>query len=113
MKANKLIFFFILFYVVSCSTIQDTITCIIQNKRIIEELEEIINIIKAKDLNKLIFEIYKAIPIIKEELMKCLDNEPILKAGCRYEEQYKNCLINSCEYMEQYECIEYCFRKYC
>ena len=50
---------------------------------------------------------------IKDDVKECLIDEPVLSIGCRFEIQFKECKLFSCDYMDEYECMEYCYRKYC
>ena len=115
MRAFILLF---LFLSVSWNNITlEKIKCIFSNEKIFNEITGVIDSFKDKDVLKIILKIYEAFIKIKEEIKDCLnddnDDDPILKIGCRYEEQFKNCQKYSCDYMDEYECMEYCYRKYC
>ena len=112
----KAILFLFLFLSISCSSITlEKVKCIISNEKIFKEITAVINSFKNKDFSNIISKVYEAFITIKEEIQYCLndESEPNLKIGCRFEEQYKNCQKNSCDYMDEYECYEYCYRKYC
>ena len=115
MKTLSLLLIFALISLSSSNDIEDKIKCIIENENIRKNVMDIINsIISKEDINTIISKIIEAYNSVKDDVKKCLiDNEPVLKGGCRYEEQFKECQKNSCEYMEEYECMEYCYRKYC
>ena len=115
MKTLSLLLIFALISLSSSNDIEDKIKCIIENENIRKNVMDIINSTTAKeDLKTIISKIISAYYSVKDDVKKCLiDNEPVLKGGCRYEEQFKECQKNSCEYMEEYECMEYCYRKYC
>ena len=101
---------------ISCNTTKEKIKCIIENKIIFDEITEVIESFKIKEVNQIIVKVIEAFMKIKGEVNHCLFDEieePILKIGCRYEEQFNNCRLNSCEFMEEFECMEYCFMKYC
>ena len=97
----------------SCNTVLDKILCIAQNKKVIEQATNIIEAIKTKDLQAIISKAFLAYLAVKDDIKECLVDEPVLQVGCRYEPQFKECKMYSCDYMDQYECIEYCYRKYC
>ena len=112
----KAILFFILIFSISCNTTRDIVKCIFNSKIVIKEITEVINSFKTEETSNIIIKVFSAFMKIKEEVKNCLyeeEPEPILKLGCRYEEQFHYCLENSCDYMDKYECYEYCYRKYC
>ena len=110
-------FYFLLFLLISissCNSIGDKIKCLLENENIKDNVLEIINSFKSEEnFFVIISKIIHAYTEIKDDVKRCLEDEPELKGGCRYEEQFKNCKANSCEYMDEYECMEYCYRKYC
>ena len=113
MKAILLLF---LIFSISCNTTTEKIKCIIQNKNIFNEIIGVIESIQKKEIVDIIGKIIEAFFKIKEEVEHCIYDEidePILKAGCRYEEQFKNCQLYSCEYLDEFDCMEYCYHKYC
>ena len=115
MKSFCLLLILALVSLSSSNEIEDKIKCIVENKNIRKNVMNIINsIISKEDINTIISKIIEAYNSVKDDVKNCLeDNEPVLRGGCRYEEQFKNCRLNSCEYLEEYECMEYCYRKYC
>ena len=115
MKTLSLLLIFALISLSSSNDIEDKIKCIIENENIRKNVMDIINSIIAKeDLKTIISKIISAYYSVKDDVKKCLiDNEPVLKGGCRYEEQFIYCRKHSCEYMDDYTCMEYCYRKYC
>ena len=114
MKSLYLLLLFALISLSSNNTIEDKIKCLIQNEKIIKNVLKIIDSIKSgEDLNTILSKVFLAYNEVKDDIKKCLVNEPILKAGCRYEEQFIYCRKHSCEYMDDYTCMEYCYRKYC
>ena len=114
MKSLYLLLLFALISLSSNNTIEDKIKCLIQNEKIIKNVLKIIDSIKSgEDLNTILSKVFFAYNEVKDDIKKCLVNEPILKAGCRYEEQFIYCRKHSCEYMDDYTCMEYCYRKYC
>ena len=114
MKSLYLLLLFALISLSSNNTIEDKIKCLIQNEKIIKNVLKIIDSIKSgEDLSTILSKVFFAYNEVKDDIKKCLVNEPILKAGCRYEEQFIYCRKHSCEYMDDYTCMEYCYRKYC
>ena len=114
MKSLYLLLLFALISFSSNNTIEDKIKCLFQNEKIIKNVLKIIDSIKSgEDLNTILSKVFFAYNEVKDDIKKCLVNEPILKAGCRYEEQFIYCRKHSCEYMDDYTCMEYCYRKYC
>jgi hypothetical protein len=114
MKSLYLLLLFALISFSSNNTIEDKIKCLIQNEKIIKNVLKIIDSIKSgEDLTTILSKVFFAYIEVKDDIKKCLVNEPILKAGCRYEEQFIYCRKHSCEYMDDYTCMEYCYRKYC
>ena len=114
MKSLYLLLLFALISFSSNNTIEDKIKCLFQNEKIIKNVLKIIDSIKSgEDLTTILSKVFLAYNEVKDDIKKCLVNEPILKAGCRYEEQFIYCRKHSCEYMDDYTCMEYCYRKYC
>ena len=114
MKSLYLLLLFALISLSSNNTIEDKIKCLFQNEKIIKNVLKIIDSIKSgEDLTTILSKVFFAYNEVKDDIKKCLVNEPILKAGCRYEEQFIYCRKHSCEYMDDYTCMEYCYRKYC
>ena len=114
MKSLYLLLLFALISFSSNNTIEDKIKCLFQNEKIIKNVLKIIDSIKSgEDLTTILSKVFFAYNEVKDDIKKCLVNEPILKAGCRYEEQFIYCRKHSCEYMDDYTCMEYCYRKYC
>ena len=114
MKSLYLLLLFALISFSSNNTIEDKIKCLFQNEKIIKNVLKIIDSIKSgEDLSTILSKVFFAYIEVKDDIKKCLVNEPILKAGCRYEEQFIYCRKHSCEYMDDYTCMEYCYRKYC
>ena len=112
----KAILLLLLIISISCNTTNEKIKCIIQNKNILNEIVSVIDSFQKKKIISIIAKAIEAFMKIKGEVEHCLldeIDEPILQIGCRYEEQFKNCKSNSCDYMDEYECMEYCYRKYC
>ena len=103
----------LLFVSISCNSITEKINCVLQNEKIINEILNVIDTFKNKELVNVLIEVLDAFISIKNEIKMCLTDEPILKIGCRYELQYKACKLHSCDYLDEYECDEYCYRKYC
>ena len=114
MKSLYLLLLFALISFSSNNTIEDKIKCLFQNEKIIKNVLKIIDSIKSgEDLSTILSKVFFAYNEVKDDIKNCLVNEPILKAGCRYEEQFIYCRKHSCEYMDDYTCMEYCYRKYC
>jgi len=114
MKSLYLLLLFALISFSSNNTIEDKIKCLFQNEKIIKNVLKIIDSIKSgEDLTTILSKVFFAYNEVKDDIKNCLVNEPILKAGCRYEEQFIYCRKHSCEYMDDYTCMEYCYRKYC
>ena len=114
MKSLYLLLLFALISLSSNNTIEDKIKCLFQNEKIIKNVLKIIDSIKSgEDLTTILSKVFFAYNEVKDDIKNCLVNEPILKAGCRYEEQFIYCRKHSCEYMDDYTCMEYCYRKYC
>ena len=112
----KAILLLLLIFSISCNTTNEKIKCIIQNKNILNEIMSVIDSFQKKEIISIIAKTIQAFMKIKREVEHCLFDEidePILKIGCRYEEQFNNCKLYSCDYMDEYECMEYCYRKYC
>ena len=112
----KAILLLLLIFSISCNTKNEKIKCIIQNKNILNEIVSVIGSFQKKEIISIIAKTIEAFMKIKGEVEHCLFDEieePILKIGCRYEEQFNNCKLYSCDYMDEYECMEYCYRKYC
>ena len=107
----------LLFSIASCNSFEDKLKCILENEKVRKSIINVLKSILAKEQPIFIVsKVYIAITEIKKRYEVCSkeeEEEPVLKGGCRYEEQFKNCQLNSCEYMDEYECYEYCARKYC
>ena len=94
MKSFCLLLILALVSLSSSNEIEDKIKCIVENKNIRKNVMNIINsIISKEDINTIISKIIEAYNSVKDDV--------------------KNCQLNSCEYLEEYECMEYCYRKYC
>ena len=98
----------------SSKTIEEKFLCLLKNENVLKSVINAIKSIIDKEQTMIILsKIYMAYTEIKKGVDICWKDEPALKRGCRYEEQFQNCQKNSCDYMEEYECFEYCARKYC
>ena len=109
----KVVLLLFLLAFASCNNVLDKILCIAQNKKVIEQATNIIDAIKTKDLQAILSKVFLAYLAVKDDIKECLVDEPVLQVGCRFEQQFKECKMYSCEYMDEYECMEYCYRKYC
>ena len=98
----------------SSKSLGETLKCVINNEKVISGLKKVLKSINAGDKPLFIFSnVYILYTEVKKAYNTCSADEPVLKGGCRFEEQFKNCQLYSCEYLEEYECLEYCARKYC
>ena len=98
----------------SCDSFVDKLKCIFENEKVKKSIINVLKGIIAEEKPMILLsKAYIAITEIKKAYAICWVDEPVLKGGCRFEEQFKNCQLNSCEYMDEYECYEYCARKYC
>ena len=117
MKSLYLVLLLALISLSSSNPIEDKIKCLIENENIKKGIMTIIDSFKSKeDIMVIISKIILQYNFVKDDIKQCLvdePNEPVLKAGCRYEEQFKECQKNSCDYVDEYTCMEYCYRKYC
>ena len=117
MKSFYLVLLLALISLSSSNPIEDKIKCLIENENIKKGIMTIIDSFKSKeDIAVIISKIILQYNLVKDDIKQCLEgeqNEPVLKAGCRYEEQFKECQKNSCDYIDEYTCMEYCYRKYC
>ena len=109
----KFLYLLLLLAFVSCNTALEQIACIVQNDKVLEQATNVIKAIKTKNIQNIIVTAFRAYLAVKDIVKECLVDEPVLQVGCRYEVQFKECKMYSCEYMDQYECDEYCYRKYC
>ena len=109
----KVLYLFVLFFFVSCNTALDKIRCIIENEKIVEQATKVVESFKTKDFEKILAQVFETYMAIKDDVKECLIDEPVLSIGCRFEIQFKECKLFSCDYMDEYECMEYCYRKYC
>ena len=86
MKQSVFIFF-VLFALTSTnkveSSIVEKIQCLITNEVIYEYVVDIIEIVKTKDVPKIIEALLEAYPVIEEEVLKCWNKELLLLSPMR------------------------------
>ena len=108
------------------SSIKEKIQCLITNEVLYENAMDIYEIIKTKNVKKIIEAILGAYPIIKKEVFKCLKKEVKFFSSLRnLEETKKRRIPSKCEQMcfgscshifkffEYFECAETCVKDKC
>ena len=86
MKATLLLFFALISLSTTHkveSTVIDKIQCLITNEVLYEYAVDIYEIIKTKDVVKIITALVEAYPVIKEEVLKCWNKEFVLLSRMR------------------------------
>ena len=80
MKAS--ILFFVLLTFISTAKVEnnyvDKIKCLFTNEVIQETVVNFIEIVKTKDVTKIIKALFEDYPVIEKEVLKCWNNEPLL-----------------------------------
>ena len=127
MKTSILLF--TIFSLISASKVEtsviEKIQCLITNEVLYEYVVDIYEIIQTKDVIKIIEALIEAYPIIKEEVLKCLNNE--LFSNMRNLKEEKRYIPSECEskcycygscshikkYFEYYKCAKACIDKNC
>jgi hypothetical protein len=78
----------------SCNSLVDKLKCIFENPKV---KKSVINLLKGINAGEqpviLISKVYIAFTEIKKAYGVCWVDEPTLKGGCRFEEQFKNCQL--------------------
>ena len=127
MKTSILLF--TIFSLISASKVEtsviEKIQCLITNEVLYEYAVDIYEIIKTKDVVKIIEALVEAYPIIKEEVLKCWNKDVELFSNMRFLEEQKRYIPSKCEsdcygscshifkYFEYYKCSMACIEKNC
>ena len=123
------ILLFVIFSLISSSKIEtsviEKIQCLITNEVLYEYAVDIYEIIKTKDVVKIIEALVEAYPIIKEEVLKCWNQDFELFFNMRTLDENKRYKPSKCEadcygscshifkYFEYYKCSMACIEKNC
>ena len=114
----KAIFFIFLISLVCCNTTLETIKCIAQNDKIINQVVTVIDSFKTKDFGKIFQSVIEAFFIVKNEVEKCLiEEEPVLKLiqkpePIEYPSNLEECILKCAIYFDNHECMEECEELY-
>ena len=127
MKTSILLF--TIFSLISASKVDtsviEKIQCLITNEVLYEYAVDIYEIIKTKDVVKIIEALVEAYPIIKEEVLKCWNQDFELFLNMRSLDEKKRYKPSKCEsdcygscshifkYFEYYKCSMACIEKNC
>ena len=127
MKTSILLF--TIFSLISASKVDtsviEKIQCLITNEVLYEYVVDIYEIIKTKDVVKIIEALVEAYPIIKEEVLKCWNQDFELFLNMRSLDEKKRYKPSKCEsdcygscshifkYFEYYKCSMACIEKNC
>ena len=127
MKTSILLF--TIFSLISASKVEtsviEKIQCLITNEVLYEYAVDIYEIIKTKDVVKIIEALVEAYPIIKEEVLKCWNQDFELFLNMRSLDEKKRYKPSKCEsdcygscshifkYFEYYKCSMACIEKNC
>ena len=127
MKTSILLF--TIFSLISASKVDtsviEKIQCLITNEVLYEYVVDIYEIIKTKDVVKIIEALVEAYPIIKEEVLKCWNQDFELFLNMRALDEKKRYKPSKCEsdcygscshifkYFEYYKCAMACIEKNC
>ena len=127
MKTSILLF--TIFSLISASKVEtsviEKIQCLITNEVLYEYAVDIYEIIKTKDVVKIIEALVEAYPIIKEEVLKCWNQDFELFLNMRALDEKKRYKPSKCEsdcygscshifkYFEYYKCSMACIEKNC
>ena len=128
MKATLLLFFALISLSTTHkveSTVIDKIQCLITNEVLYEYAVDIYEIIKTKDVIKIIEALVEAYPVVEEEVLKCWNKDVELFSNMRFLEEQKRYIPSKCEsdcyhscvdifkYFEYYKCAMACIEKNC
>ena len=117
----KAIFFIFLLSLVCCKTTFETIKCVAQNEKVINQVITVLDSIKTKDFGNIFQAVFEAFFIVKNEVEKCLneEDEPILKSSPESPEapQYtpfklEDCKMKCGDYYYDEECVRNCEELY-
>ena len=107
------------------SSVIEKIQCLITNEVLYEYAVDIYEIIKTKDVVKIIEALIEAYPVIEEEVLKCWNKDFDLFFHMRTLEEQKRYIPSKCEsdcygscshikkYFEYYKCAKTCIEKNC
>ena len=115
----KAFFFIFLLSLVFCKTTLETIKCVVQNEKVINQVVTVLDSIKTKDFGNIFKNVFEAFFIIKNEVEKCLEEEPILKLTSESPEipvydpfKLEECKMKCGDYAYNYECVKECEKLY-
>ena len=114
----KAIFFIFLLSLVYNKTTFETVKCIAQNEKIINQVANIIDTLKTEDFGKLFLNLFQAFFIVKDEVEKCLnEEEPVPKINPKPEPTYnpfklEDCKMKCGDYYYDYKCVQNCEELY-
>ncbi len=92
----------------------DIFLCILKNEKIYEQALNIIDSIQTKDVPTIISTLFSAYAVIKENVMECIEEKPILRtlSGCVNQKYYDIC-ISKCIGMLHMICKKDCYNCWC
>ena len=120
----KAIFLIFLLSLVCCKTTFETIKCVAQNEKVINQVITVLDSIKTKDFGNIFQAVFEAFFIVKNEVEKCLneEEEPILKSSPESPEvpeapeynpfKLQECKMKCGDYAYNYECEQECEKLY-
>ncbi len=92
----------------------DIIVCILKNEKVREEVLNVIKSFETKDFTKIISTVFSAYFVIKENVMNCINEKPILRSltGCINQKNYDRCR-SQCKGMLHLICKKDCYNAWC
>ena len=112
----KAIYFIFLLSLVCCKNTLETILCFVTNKKIINQVSNVINSLKTEDFGKVLQSAIEAYSIVKNEAEKCLEeDEPVLQISSKPKYnpiKLEKCKMQCGDYVYNYECIKKCEDEY-
>ena len=110
----KSLLIFAILAIVSCVNYEDRLievfTCLVKNKNIKDTVVNVVKAVKAKDIPTVISTVASSYSTVKDDIKKCLQFEPILKAGCG--SKYLQCVQN-CGFDPFGACKHDCYVAFC
>ena len=116
----KAIFFIFLLSLVYSKKTFETVKCIVQNEKVINQVSNVIDSIKTKDFGTIFQSVFEAFFIVKNEVEKCLkEEEPVLKLTPEFPEppiynpfKLEDCKMKCGDYYYDEECVRNCEEQY-
>ena len=110
----KALLIFAILAIVSCGNFEDRLievfTCVVKNENIKDTVVNVVKAVKAKDIPTVISTVVSSYSTIKNDIKKCLEFEPTLKAGCGT--KYLQCVQN-CSFDPFGFCKHDCYVAFC